>query len=195
MAALRAVLCESNSLLSPKYRGSRPQAEKDLRSARRAVFLEIDFNVGLRPGAADQDIPFSRRIKRFRFVLNRAGNECGFATVAHACTAGPADWNPAGFSEFEKALELATPGPGDTAPNERNLRTRASHGPRRFRTFGSSDAGCVTLTGPKGFAVDLSGLDAPFFERGAETSEEVRWTANIEVGFAGNAELIEGRNG
>src|SRR5262249_22181701 len=139
--------------------------------------------------AADQDVAFRRRIERFGFVLDRAGNQCRFATVTDARTAGPAYGNPAGFGQFEEALELPTPGPGDPAAHERNLRTRAGHGPRRLLSRGSSDAGRETLAWPKGFAVNLPRLDAPFLERGGEAGEEARGTANVEVAFAGNAEL------
>jgi hypothetical protein len=85
---------------------------------RRAVLLEIDFYVAHRPGAADQDIAFRRRIERFGLVLDRPANHGGFATVADACAAGPADGNPAGFGEFEESLELTIPVPRDTAANE-----------------------------------------------------------------------------
>jgi hypothetical protein len=93
-------------------------AKARARNQKRNVSLEIDFQVTLRSGAADQDIAFRRRIERFGFVLDRAANQCGFATVADACTAGPADRNPAGFGEFEETLELPTPSPGDTAANK-----------------------------------------------------------------------------
>jgi len=39
-----------------------------------SVSLEIDFHVAVRPGAANEDIAFRRRIERFGFVLDRAAH-------------------------------------------------------------------------------------------------------------------------
>src|SRR6266850_1113418 len=62
---------------------------------------DVDHDVALRPGAADQDISLRRRIERIRLVGDGAGDQSALAVVADAGAARPADGHVARFRQLE----------------------------------------------------------------------------------------------
>ena len=62
---------------------------------------QIEYNVGARPAAANQEIAFPRRLERFGAVIDSAGDKPGLATVADAGATRPPHRHIAGLGKFE----------------------------------------------------------------------------------------------
>jgi len=77
---------------------------------------DVDDDVGLRLGAADQDIARGGRVERVGVVVDGSRDESGLAVVADTGAAGPSDWHVAGLGELqETVVRRGRPTGGDTA--------------------------------------------------------------------------------
>src|SRR6516225_4503467 len=105
--------------------GARPRCSPT--GARRRP-SDVDDDVTLWPGAADQHVPLRRRIEWIGLVGDGAGDQSALAVVTDTGPARPAHGHVAGFGQLEETLLLrGTPPDGESAPGE------GDEGPRSLR--------------------------------------------------------------
>src|SRR5262249_17852304 len=91
-------------------RATRPCVRERRARARSRGRLDVDYHVFLGARAANQQVPYRRRLQRLGIILHRSGDQPALTGMANSGPASPAPRDVAGLGEFQQALEPGAPG-------------------------------------------------------------------------------------
>jgi hypothetical protein len=150
------------------------------------ALLEIDNDVALRLGAADQRIAGRRWIDWVGLVDDCPLYKPGFTSVTDSRAARPPRGDVARFGKLKEAPKRRTPMDIQATPSKRNQRSRTGRPSGRVRrpSRRGGDAWGNGWTWAEQLGMDTACSDSPGDEARGQITYEGRWPADEEGGIA-----------